>query len=215
MDTDRDRPMPLPAELYDGTLSAYFDRLRQIFADMDHKYNAAAAHYGFKCNGCEDNCCLTHFYHHTYLEFLFIREGFGKLRRQRQDELKVKAEAFCCQAAQANKNATTVRLMCPLNDAERCLLYSYRPMICRLHGIPHELQKPGHATIYGPGCGAFDRQCSGRPYYKFDRTPFYFEMARLENELKQAVGLTDRIKLTIAEMIIRIERSAKGIAPRA
>jgi hypothetical protein len=54
----------------------------------------------------------------------------------------------------------------------------------------------------------FDLQCSDKRYLKFDRTPFYFDMAKLENELKQAVGLSGRIKMTIAEMIVsRLQRS--------
>jgi len=202
MDTDRARSMTLAACLHDETLSVYFDRLRQVFADMDQKYNHAAVHYGFQCNGCEDNCCLTRFYHHTYLEYLFIREGFDKVEPSERHAIRAKAQAVCRQTAQANKKGKTVRLMCPLNDAGRCRLYPYRPMICRMHGIPHELQKPGRPVIYGPGCGAFDKQCSGRPYHRFDRTPFYFEMVGLESEFKQAAGLTGRIKLTIAEMIV-------------
>ena len=35
-------------------------------------------------------------------------------------------------------------------------------------------------------------------------------MAELESEFKQTIGLTGRIKLTIAEMILRMEHSAKA-----
>jgi Fe-S-cluster containining protein len=208
MNTDRVRCATLPVKLHDETLRIYFDRLRLIFDDMDREYSKAAAHYGFRCNGCDDNCCLTRFHHHTYLEYLFIREGFDKLEPPGRHLIQAKAQAVYRQTLQADKKGTAVRLMCPLNDAGLCRLYHYRPMICRLHGIPHELKKPGRPVVYGPGCSTFDEQCSGRPYYKFDRTPFYFEMAGLENEFMQAAGLTGRIKMTIAQMIIRIEQSA-------
>jgi Fe-S-cluster containining protein len=204
MDTDRVRSRPQPAKLDDETLHVYFDRLRQIFAGMDRKYNQAAAHYGFQCTGCEDNCCRTRFHHHTYLEFLYIRDGFDKLEPSARHAIRARAEAVCRRTAQAQKKGPAERRMCPLNDAGLCRLYPYRPMICRLHGIPHELQIPGRPVSYGPGCGVFDEQCSGRPYFRFDRTPFYSEMAGLESEFKQAIGLTGRIKLTIAEMIMRI-----------
>lgn len=200
--------MTLPANLHVETLRTYFGRLRRVFADMDQKYDKAAAYYGFRCTGCEDSCCQTHFYHHTFLEFLFIQEGLNTLAASGQHAIRAKAEAVCRQAAQAQRQGTAGRLMCPLNEDGQCRLYPYRPMICRLHGIPHELQKPGRPVRHGPGCGAFEEQCSGRPYFKFDRTPFYFEMAGLENEFKQAIGLTGRIKLTIAEMILRMEQSA-------
>jgi hypothetical protein len=81
-------------------------------------------------------------------------------------------------------------------------------MICRLHGIPHELRKPGQNAIRGPGCGMFAAQCSDQRYRKFDRTPFYFRMAKLESELKQAVGLSGKIKMTIAEIIASREHGA-------
>jgi Fe-S-cluster containining protein len=212
MDTDRTRSMTLAACLHDETLSVYFDRLRQVFADMDQKYIHAAVHYGFQCNGCEDNCCLTRFYHHTYLEFLFIRKGFENLDPLERHSIHGRAEEVCRQTELADTHGTTVRLMCPLNNDGLCTLYHYRPMICRLHGIPHELRKSGQPVTYGPGCSDFDKRCADKSYLKFDRTPFYFNMAGLENEFKQAVGLTDRIRLTIAEMILRIEHSAKGIA---
>jgi len=204
MNTDRGCSTILPAELPDETLGGCLNRLRQIFADMDQKYDQAAAYYGFQCRGCEDNCCLTHFHHHTFLEFFFIRDGLRILAPSERIAIRAKAEAVCRRSAQTQESGSTLRLMCPLNKDGRCRLYPYRPMICRLHGIPHELHNPRRPVSYSPGCNAFEERCSGRPYYPFDRTTFYLEMAGLENEFKQAVGLTGRIKLTIAEMIIRI-----------
>ena len=199
---------PTPSGLDDEKLVAYFDRLQNIFAEMDRKYGIAAQSYGFQCRGCEDNCCRTRFYHHTYLEYLLIRKGFDNLVSSDRSAIWARAEEVCRQTELADDKGVPVRLMCPLNIDGMCTLYRFRPMICRLHGIPHELQKPGQPVVHGPGCGVFDEQCSEKPYFKFDRTQFYFEMARLENDFKQAAGLTGRIKLTIAEMIMRIAHSA-------
>jgi hypothetical protein len=194
--------------LNDAPLAVYAGRLENIFAGMDRSYDKAAAHYGFQCSGCENNCCLTRFYHHTYLEYLFIRKGFGRLDLSEKLAIQARAEAVCRQTELSDRQGMSVQLMCPLNRDGLCTLYHYRPMICRLHGIPHELQKPGQPVAYGPGCGAFDERCSDKPYFKFDRTPFYRQMAGLERELRQAAGLTGRIKLTIAEMVMRIGQSA-------
>ena len=192
----------IPTRIHDEKLTVYFDRLQAIFADMDRKYGKAADYYGFQCRGCEDNCCLTRFYHHTYLEYLFILRGFNALEPSIRHTIQAKAESVCRQTQVADNKGLPVRLMCPLNKDGMCALYHYRPMICRLHGIPHELHKPGRSIVRGPGCGEFDNQSSDKPYIKFDRTRFYFEMAGLENEFKRATGLSGRIKLTIAEMII-------------
>jgi Fe-S-cluster containining protein len=192
----------LPVNLDDPGLTAFFDRLQDIFAAMDRQYTVAAKYYGFHCNGCEDNCCRTRFYHHTYLEYLYIHAGLNKLDHQRQRDIQSRAAVVCRETVKADEKVMSARLMCPLNSDELCTLYTYRPMICRLHGVSHELRKPGQNVIRGPGCGMFDLRCSNQSYLKFDRTPFYFEMAKLESELKQAVGLSGRVKMTIAEMII-------------
>lgn len=199
---------PIPASLYDAKLVTFFDRLQTLFADMDRQYGRAAEHYGFECQGCEDNCCLTRFYHHTYLEYFYIHQGVDELDPPRQLAIRARAAAVCRQTGLADSQGQPLRQMCPLNSDGLCTLYHYRPMICRLHGIPHELQKPGQPVIRAPGCDAFDGRCSDKPYFKFDRTQFYFKMAGLENEFKQAAGLTGRVKLTIAEMIIGIAQSA-------
>ena len=188
----------------DRFLTACLDRLRDIFAAMDPAYIRAAEHYQFQCDGCTDNCCLTRFYHHTYLEYYYLHRCFEKLDPREKDEILVKAGDVCRETARADENDMPVRLMCPLNYDNLCSLYPARPMICRMHGIPHELQKPGSKVIQGPGCSTFDDRCSHKPYYKFDRTPFYLEMAKLENEFKQTAGLDGRIKMTVADMIVNI-----------
>ena len=143
----------ISAHIHDEKLSVYFDRLQAIFADMDRKYGKAADHYGFQCRGCEDNCCRTRFYHHTYLEYLLILRGFNALESSIRHSLHAKAESVCRQTKAADDKGLPVHLMCPLNKDGMCTLYRYRPMICRLHGIPHELHRPGKPTMHGPGCG--------------------------------------------------------------
>ena len=120
----------------------------------------------------------------------------------KRQEIQSRAAWVCRETAMADRKESPVRLMCPLNFDGHCTLYAYRPMICRLHGISHELRRPGQTVIRGSGCGMFDLRCSTQRYRKFDRTPFYFSMAKAEGEFKQAIGLSDRIKMTIAEMII-------------
>ncbi|GBC62368.1 hypothetical protein DENIS_3340 [Desulfonema ishimotonii] len=168
---------------------------------MDQAWETAATHYGFHCDGCADNCCLTLFYHHTWLEYLCIREGFEALLPDVREAVTARAAEVRVNVGEAEKTGQPLRFMCPLNTDGLCQIYSHRPMICRLHGIAHELHPPGRDVVYGPGCGAFTAQTDGMDYFRFDRTPFYVAMSRLESELKAALGISDRIKMTIAEMI--------------
>ena len=182
--------------------SAFMDRLKKIYAAMDSAYHRAAEHYGFVCDGCRDICCRTRFYHHTIIEYVYLIEGFKTFNLAKQSELKSRAVAVVDEAARADQSGAAVRLMCPLNFDDLCILYPYRPMICRLHGIPHEHQKPGQNPVYGPGCETFDRRCGGKGYFKFDRTPFYREMAMLEQEARHTLRFAGKIRMTVAEMIL-------------
>lgn len=181
---------------------AFLDRLKQIYAAMDRAYNRAAGHYGFVCDGCRDSCCRSRFYHHTIIEYDYLIEGLKTLNSEKLKAVTSRALLVVEETARADKNGAAVRLLCPLNFDELCILYPYRPMICRLHGIPHELQKPGQKPVNGPGCGTFDRRCSRQNYFKFDRTPFYRDMAILEQEVRQAMGTNEKIRMTVAEMIL-------------
>ncbi len=193
--------MELLSRIRHYTYAPFLYRLEIIFASMDLKYKEAADYYGFDCTGCEDNCCFTRFFHHTLLEYLYIMEGYGTLDRAKQVEVKRRALEVCRKTDEAVEKGIPVRVMCPLNFDGLCLMYDYRPMICRLHGIPHELQRPGQSTMYGLGCDTFTKQCQEKEFFKFDRTPFYIEMAELEKELRQEVGVRQKIKLTVAQML--------------
>ena len=190
----------------------FIDRLKQIYVAMDRAYNTAAGRYDFTCDRCRDNCCRTLFYHHTIIEYTYIIAGLQTLTPQKQNEVKSRAATIVNKTAGVDDQAEPVRQMCPLNYDERCILYPYRPMICRLHGIPHELKKSGQKTMYGPGCETFDRRCGRGGYFEFDRTPFYLELAQLEQEVKQALGAAGKFKMTVAEMVVT---QAKGKAQRA
>lgn len=190
------------------------NRLEIIFHEMDRTYAAVAEQYGFRCSGCVDNCCLTRFYHHTHLEYLYLVEGMRTLESGVRQAVKKQALAVSTRMAEADDRGEALRIMCPLNRDGRCILYPYRPMICRLHGIPHELHRPGGNVIKNPGCDVFFEQIheSGKTdYIRFDRTPFYRQMAMLEKELRLKTGHADKIKLTIAQMLTTITDRAYEI----
>jgi len=180
----------------------FLERLETVYTTMDREYATAAGRYGFSCDGCKDNCCRSLFEHHTLLEYLYLHRGYRTLDGGQQAEIRaLAAETRSVQSA-AIRAAKTVRRMCPLNVENLCILYPYRPMICRLHGIPYVLHRPGRDAVQGSGCLTFGKRHSGTEYAAFDRTPLYASMAQLERSLRQAVGFRDRINMTIAEMLV-------------
>lgn len=180
---------------------SFLKELGRIYGDMDQEYHRTAEKYGFECRGCENNCCLTRFYHHTVLEYAFLMEGFHALDLNHKEKIRGRARDVILTYENADALNTPIRVMCPLNEDGLCLLYEKRPMICRLHGLPHELKKATGQKTLGPGCEAFDLCCKDQSYLPFDRTPFYKQMAGLEQRIRQALGYSQKIKLTIADMV--------------
>lgn len=187
-------PMKMPADLE--------AEVQQLFAKMDAAYGNTAVMTGFVCNGCEDNCCQTRFYHHTLLELIYLRSALTALPPALRNRIEKHAEAVCRQMAVLQRHGELVRVMCPLNEQGLCILYAHRPMICRLHGIPHGLYRPDGRILAGPGCDAYYVQCGHSNDAHLDRTPLYTAMADLERRLRGRLGFDRKIKLTVAEMII-------------
>jgi len=186
-------------------LSALFCDIRHevkdLFDRMDQAYETAAAGYGFVCSGCADNCCLTRFYHHTLIEFCYLHSGFADLAPERQASIRDEAAAVTAAVAKDEALGRMPHAMCPLNTGGRCVLYAYRPIICRLHGIPHTFVHPIQGKIFGPGCHEFDNRCGTAGGHPLDRTLFYREMARIEQRFRQRAGVTEKIKKTVAQML--------------
>ena len=183
-------------------LLPFQNRTGELFALMDKKYKEAADYYAFNCKGCEDNCCSTRFYHYTLLEYIYIQQGLTALDDEKRIEIKNRADESVRLMSGVGKNNSSLRFMCPLNTKGLCILYDYRPMICRLHGIPHELNAYHKGIVKSPGCDTFIRKCKVKGYYRFDRTPFYTELAELEKNIRVFSGIKNKIKMTVARMLI-------------
>ncbi len=179
-----------------------FDRIAAVYEQMDAAYATVAWHYGFVCRGCEDNCCLTRFRHHTLMEYAFLQRGFADLEAGLRREIRTRSRDYrqALQEAQAADQA--LRHWCPLNFDGRCRLYAFRPMICRLHGLPHILRHPGRGLIQGPGCHIFEQDCRRIRPNPLDRTALYKALAGLEQTARQSTGFSAPVGLTVAEMVL-------------
>lgn len=168
---------------------------------MDQGYTRAANHYGFQCNGCEDNCCKSFFFHHTFIEKDYLLNQAKKLDQETKKKLKKNAGSYLHKTSLGTDDLKE-KPLCPLNIEEKCILYEQRPMICRLHGIPHHLNIPGREFKTNPGCDAGNSFFNSTDYFSFDRIPYYKEMVEIEKEYKEALGKNEKIKQTIAHMLL-------------
>lgn len=180
----------------------WLDKLKDLFDRMGSAYDTVAGMYGFQCIGCEDNCCYSRFYHHTLLEYTYLHQGLEALDPDHRSTILQRAERVVSQSNEADRDGISRKILCPLNEKGLCVLYANRPMVCRLHGLEHELCKPGHAPVRSSGCDLFHDQTRTMNYITFDRTPFYVDMAQLERDFRLATGFMDRMKHTIAEMLL-------------
>lgn len=175
--------------------------LHSLFSEMDEAYEKAASETGFACTGCEDNCCMTWFHHHTAAEVLALYDGFYRLPENSRILAAQKAMAVLAAQKKHNDAEGPFRAWCPLNFDGRCAAYEHRPMICRLHGLSWKMTLPHGIVQQGPGCDVFGRLSPLAQDPALDRTPFYRRLAALEKDLRQALSFTGRIRLSVAETI--------------
>ena len=189
----------------------YAGQLSHLYAQMDQAYTLVARQTGFQCRGCGENCCRSLFFHHTWLEYLYLENGLRLLAPDRRKGIERRAAEVRDGTAKALAAGAQPRLMCPLNEDGRCLLYDYRPMICRLHGVAHRMRLPDGRMLKGPGCADFEERKAGREDGVLDRTPLYQAMAALEQALRLELGLNQKIKMTVAQMINDMKGAAMKV----
>jgi len=182
-------------------------RLRDLYTRMDQAYAASAQAIGLSCQGCQNSCCETLFRHHTYLEWTNLAQGLAAMPAQRRQEIHDMAETFLRMHQNALPGARP-RVPCPLSleveGSLACGLYEHRPMICRLHGVPNVLLRPGGQQTAFPGCDRAQDLAKTCEPALLDRTPLLGELARLEMDLlgRERMSRLPRVDLTIAEMIL-------------
>jgi hypothetical protein len=77
--------------------------------------------------------------------------------------------------------------VCAANVEGNCMLYEYRPMICRLAGIPYQAVRPDGSVIRGSGCTRFQEAVQvAHPELMIDRSQFYSDMAEIEIDAVRA-----------------------------
>ena len=146
-----------------GAADAVFERVKKEHSD---------------CVKCQLKCsdCCHALFDLTLIEALYINHHFNntfdgkgrdvlieKSNKTDRQVYKIKKKAF--NALEVGKNENEIlkklaqeRVRCPLlNEQEMCGLYEYRPITCRIYGIPTAIGGVGHTC----GMSGFVR---GRPY---------------------------------------------------
>ncbi len=183
--------------------------LQEIYQGMENDYARVARQLSFTCGGCPDNCCDSYFLHHTYAEWSYLWLGFRQLAPAKQRDVLRRAAAAAMACEQALRQGERPQVMCPLNDEGLCVLYPYRLLVCRTHGVPASMTRPDGRRLTFPGCFRCQEivgnlRAQGAEIPLVERTPLLRRLALLENALLRGDRQRyPKVKLTIAEMLVK------------
>jgi hypothetical protein len=185
--------------------STLFKKLSRLYSEMEETYNRTAGKIGLSCHGCPDNCCTSHFQHHTYIEWAYLWKGIGSCPDEKQREFMNRAGEYVRQSRALLAQGLRPRIMCPLNDNGLCQLYEYRLMVCRMHGVPNSFVRPDGKRLSFPGCFRCQELYSHlKEVPVLDRTGFYRDLASLEMAfVGPRIKTLPRVNLTLAEMLVQ------------
>ena len=90
------------------------------------------------------------------------------------------------------------RIRCPLlNDQNECILYPYRPITCRIYGVPTRIRGVPHVC----GKAGFEK---GGDYPVFDLDEVHRELHQLSKELLEGAGKQDPEKATLLFSVSKV-----------
>lgn len=184
--------------------SELIPRLVAIYRRIDVVYTEAAKSAGFSCEGCDGaKCCTVDLTIRTFVEMSYLKQGFKSLPDTQQRDI-LDRSSLIIKAKEAAPDSEYRNSVCALNSEGMCVLYEYRPMICRFHGMPHFFVGPSGSLVEGEGCLRFKELYQGRDRnQRVDRTQFYREMAALELESVRIRGARTE-KRTVAETLVMV-----------
>ncbi|NOY70412.1 MAG: YkgJ family cysteine cluster protein [Deltaproteobacteria bacterium] len=164
-----------------------FQKIRENFPDM------------VRCRpGCTD-CCYALF-DLTLIEALYIKRRFDEIFAEEEKTAmlekannanrqiyRLKKAAF--KAVQDGKDETMVvenmareKIKCPLlTEQDRCGLYPYRPIACKIYGAPLAIGGKGRTC----GMAGFER---GKSYPTINMDAIHDQLLRISEELVLAIG---------------------------
>lgn len=184
-----------------NALKPFFEQYEALSASIERAFETVKNQYPdcVKCNPLCSDCCYALF-DLTLIEALYINERFhNKYRGENIDQLmercnqidrtlyKLKKSAF--KAAESGKEENDIlkemaeaRVRCPmLNNDQTCEIYEFRPLTCKLYGIPTAIGGQGYTC----GLSAFK---SGEKYPTADLDKIQNRLLQLSAELSVAIG---------------------------
>ncbi|AWB10512.1 MAG TPA: hypothetical protein ENO30_02265 [Thermodesulfobium narugense] len=178
------------------------DSLEKLYKEVENEFKRIGQYYDFSCFGCTTNCCNTLFYHFTIVEELMLQYGLSKLDGNTRLMIVENSKRYLLSKENHNERGR-FKMMCPANKDGLCMVYQYRPMICRIHGVPSKLVFPNGRVDFYKGCEVIASKFLEFPYV-LDRTNFFKNLSKIELDFRKKTNkpISYKFKKTIAEMIL-------------
>ncbi|KPJ77647.1 MAG: hypothetical protein AMJ54_07135 [Deltaproteobacteria bacterium SG8_13] len=185
----------------DFDFTPYFERYEALLDLADRLFEQVAEKHP-ECINCKIGCsdCCHALFDLTLIEALYLNHRFNERFTGSEKEAlletanaadrqiaRVKREAY--RSLQQGKGEDEVleglakaRVRCPLlTGKEKCALYEYRPITCRLYGIPTAIGGQGHSC----GISGFEQ---GKPYPTVHLDKINEQLQQLSAELVRDLG---------------------------
>ena len=179
-----------------------FDRYKTVAHEADAVFSRIQSEHR-DCVTCSEGCsdCCHALFDLTLVEAVYMNDAFLRafpsgMERSRilerahtadREVHKIKHKAF--KAQQAGTDVDTIlaelaklRIRCPLlDDSDRCLLYTHRPVTCRLYGVPTAINGKGHV------CGK-STFLQGKPYPTASMDKIHERLISLSKDMAAHAG---------------------------
>ncbi len=199
----------------------FFKQYEALSASVERAFETVKNQYPdcVKCKPLCSDCCYALF-DLTLIESLYINERFrNKYSGATLDRLlegcnridrtiyKLKKNAF--KSAESGKDDNEIlmemaetRVRCPmLNDEQMCEIYEFRPLTCKLYGIPTAIGGQGYTC----GLSAFEK---GEKYPTANLDTIQNRLLQLSAELAAAIGSK---YLRMGEMLVPLSMALNTI----
>jgi Fe-S-cluster containining protein len=184
-------------------LEVYFDKYKALVDQVDAVFQRVQAEHD-DCVRCQVGCsdCCHAIFDLSLIEALYIKARFDEVFKDNDSEraliieranaadravYRLKRQAFKDYEngrpeAEILEEMAAKRIRCPLLDAEdRCVLYSHRPLTCRLYGIPTVIGDKAHTC----GLSGFEK---GEAYPTVKLDAIQRKLYDLSSELASDLG---------------------------
>lgn len=193
--------------------SYLFEPYDALISRADQAFRRMAADFP-QCIRCERRCsdCCHAVFGLFLIEAVFLKADFDRLETTEKasalsraraadeafDELGRSLEVFEDDPQMRAYSMARARIRCPLlNDDNECILYPYRPITCRVYGIPTMVQ--GVPRVCGKS--GFSKEMD---YPVFNLDGIHRELHQLSTELVECAGGEDPEKASFLISVAKV-----------